>query len=145
MVTVTRPPVPPPAPFPPVAFASAPPPVESDPAMAKPPLPPPPPTDCARMPFDKSPTVVIEALEFVALLAVTTTSPALPAAPPLPPTVCSLDVLLLLIVPGTPIANPVPTPTANRLRLDGAGVPPQCQDAASVYDRNGRHIASITE
>src|ERR1700677_4556945 len=59
LVTVTVLPVWPPEPWPPSATEAAPKPAVNDPATENPPLPPPPPIDCAKKPFELSPTVLM--------------------------------------------------------------------------------------
>ena len=105
LLTVTLPALPPPAPLPPVALASAAPLVEREPAIANAPLPPPPPIDWASMPSDKSCRVIIMLAELATKFELTMTSPAELPTPPAPPTVCSL-VLLSEIVPAKPMAKP---------------------------------------
>jgi len=75
--TVTVPPLPAALPVPPTPTAPL---TSSDPiALPSPPLPPPPPTDCAKIPLDIQPNVVMSPV------LITHASSPSPAAPPLPP------------------------------------------------------------
>jgi hypothetical protein len=77
---------PPPLPLPPKARAKlATPPPES--AILAPPLPPPPPIDCARIPYDLAPVVVMELAFHTEPLLVfsAVTMPPVPPEPPVPP------------------------------------------------------------
>ncbi len=78
-MTTTLPDVEPVAPLPPTPTPMPALPVVAEPAMAKPPVPPPPPTDCAKMPLENLPVVMIPPV------LVTVTSLPTPPTPPLPP------------------------------------------------------------
>ena len=93
-VRLTAPPAPPPPPLPPIATPANSP---TDPEL--PPLPPPPPTDCAKMPVESAPSVVIlppcrtVTVELVPppapLPPTATMPPELPPSPPPPPMLCA--------------------------------------------------------
>ncbi|CAM3848251.1 hypothetical protein BOFL111202_26245 [Bordetella flabilis] len=87
VVTVTLPELPPSSPLPPSACA----------ALALPPLPPIPPSDCATIPGELLPWVLI----FV-YASETLTSPPLPPTPPLPPSA----------LPTRAVSAPLPFPAA---------------------------------
>jgi hypothetical protein len=75
------------------------------PLTAIPPLPPPPPTDCARIPVDEFPVVVINAA------LSTSTVEALPPLPPAPPraTFALIKLELALALAAT-VIPPLPPP-----------------------------------
>src|SRR6185437_3200191 len=113
--------LPPLAPLPPKARLAVMPAVVLTPAeTAKPPLPPPPPMDCARMPADWPPVVLM------APLLVTATWPPAPPAPPLPPKVSVAEIEVL---PPAPTAYPpVPPPPP----IDCARMPTDCLPAVLI-------------
>ena len=80
--------------------------------LTDPPFPPPPPTDCAKIPYEESPKVLI--MEF-ALLLFTVTRPALlasPAEPPKPKVAATLPPLPEVVAAEPPEPPPPPTDCA---------------------------------
>src|SRR5262245_63446928 len=106
LVTVTAPPLPPPAPLPPTELLVTPPLLENAPATEKPPLPPPPPIDCARMPTAPSPCVTTLLPDCI----VTLTIPAVLPLPPAPPTAFAAP--LPCVDKDAPTVNPPLPPPA---------------------------------
>src|SRR5579872_3324680 len=105
--TVTAPALFPVPPLPPspiaITFVAA----LTSPPTAKPPLPPPPPIDCARIPSDASPLVVMPTTSVTSPLLTMTVEAVLPL-PPAPPS-AAVIVFAPVIVPAT-LNPPLPPP-----------------------------------
>src|SRR5579863_1080799 len=106
LLTLTAPPLPPVPPSPPIAKVNAGA-FETTPLAAKPPLPPPPPIDCAMMPSERMPVVLMIVFEAVMPLVTVTAKPA-PPPPPVPPIASPIDAAP--VKPPLTLKPPLPPP-----------------------------------